>query len=163
MKLLIPLIMALTGLAAGAGAGWYLRAPPPEESAAEATQEEVARDVAAHAADDAAGSNRETLRLANQFMVPLVREDRVHAIVVIGLALELTQGHDITLTRHEARLRAAFLQALFDHANMGGFEGVFTSGEVLLGLRGQLRAIAREQLGDVLRDVLITDLIRQEV
>lgn len=162
MKLLIPLIMALFGLAAGAGAGWYLRPPPPDESASETVQEEDARNVAARAADESRSGDHETLRLTNQFMVPLVRDDRVYAIVVIGLALELTQGHDITLARHEARLRAAFLQALFDHANMGGFEGVFTSGEVLLGLRGQLRAIAREQLGASLRDVLITDLIRQE-
>ena len=163
MKLLIPLIMALTGLAAGAGAGWYLRAPVSDENALETTQEEDAREVTARAHDAPQAGESETLRLTNQFMVPLVRDDRVRAIVVIGLALEVSKGHDITLGLHEARLRAAFLQALFDHANTGGFDGVFTSGEVLLGLRGQLRAIAREQLGASLRDVLITDLIRQEV
>lgn len=162
MKLLTPLVMVLAGLSAGAGAGWYMRPPPPDEASPETAAQASTAPLAVRPEDDRQGGNGETLRLTNQFMVPLVREDRVHAVVVIGLALELSQGHDISLVRQEARLRAAFLQALFDHANMGGFEGVFTSGEVLLGLRGQLRAIAREQLGESLRDVLITDLIRQE-
>ena len=176
MKALVPLILVLFGLTAGAGAGWFLRPPAPETGntqspsdngadrrgptqgqAQDSTEREARRRTAA-----AETGKRETLKLPNQFLVPLVSEDRLRAVVVIGLALELSEGHDVSLARQEARLRAGFLQALFDHANMGGFEGIFTSGEVLLSLRRQLRDIAREQLGDAVHDVLITELMRQD-
>lgn len=164
MKALIPLILVLFGLAAGAGAGWFMRAPAP----ANADARDASGAAAGSQAGSAAASSRpanggtESLQMSNHFMVPLVEEERVQAVVVIGLALEMAAGHGVTLSRHEARLRAGFLQALFDHANMGGFEGVFTSGETLLTLRRRLRDIAREELGEPLRDVLITDLMRQE-
>ncbi|MCC5988429.1 MAG: flagellar basal body-associated protein FliL [Pararhodobacter sp.] len=166
MKVLIPLVLVLFGLAAGAGAGWFMRASATADArdasgAAEGTAADSAAGFAA-ASSRPAGGGTESLQLSNQFMVPLVEEERVRAVVVIGLALEMAAGHGVTLSRHEARLRAGFLQALFDHANMGGFEGVFTSGETLLTLRRRLRDIAREELGDSLRDVLITDLMRQE-
>lgn len=163
MKLLIPLLLALAGLAAGAGAGWYMRPPPPP--AASAAPENGAEGAAgmAHAATPRPEStSSETLPMTGQFLVPLVAGGGMHAVVVIGLALELPTDHGVTLSRHEARLRAGFLQALFDHANLGGFEGVFTSGENLLNLRRRLRDIAREELGDTVRDVLITELMRQE-
>ena len=41
------------------------------------------------------------------------------SMVVIGLALDLAPGHDFNLSRDEPRLRAVFLQLLFDHAQQG--------------------------------------------
>lgn len=173
MKALIPLILILAGLVAGAGAGWFMRPPATVPHSAE-MPEDAAPGTASGAREGAREGGRavavavpekgdlKTLRLPNQFLVPLVSEDRVRAVIVIGLALELSAGHDLSMSLHEARLRASFLQALFDHANLGGFDGVFTSGEVLLGLRRKLRAIAREELGDAVHDVLITELMRQE-
>ncbi|MCC6000547.1 MAG: flagellar basal body-associated FliL family protein [Pararhodobacter sp.] len=150
--MLLPILLALVGLLAGTGAGWFMRPAPPEPESAEATTEPV----------DTAPAQTETLRLPSQFLVPVIHDGRMRAMVVIGLALEVEAGQDITLARHEARLRAAFLQAMFDHANLGGFDGVFTSGEVLHGLRRALRDIARAELGTGVHDVLITDLVRQE-
>lgn len=100
--------------------------------------------------------------MPNQFLIPLIAEGRVRAMVVVGLALDLLPGHGVDLQRHEARLRAVFLQVLFDHANLGGFDGVFTSGEALLGLRRTLLEAARLELGRHVHDVLVTELMRQE-
>ena len=104
----------------------------------------------------------ETVRLPNQFVVPVIVDGRVQAMVVIGLALELDVGHSFSLATDEARIRAVFLQLLFDHANIGGFNGLFTSGEALLSLRRLLREAARTELGSEVQDVLITELLRQE-
>ena len=79
-----------------------------------------------------------------------------------ALTLELAAGHNVNLARDEPRLRAIFLQMLFDHANLGGFEGVFTSGEALLTLRRALRDAARAEIGQGMQDVLITEILRQE-
>ena len=154
MKKLLPLLLLLIGLGAGTGAGWVLR-PHPE------AQDAHAED--AHAAEaQAPVLATQTVRLPNQFIVPLIEEGRVRAMVVIGLALELAEGHTFSLPDSEPRLRAVFLQRLFDHANLGGFDGVFTSGEVLLALRRILTEAAAPVVGPDLRDVLITELLRQE-
>ncbi|MCC5972236.1 MAG: flagellar basal body-associated FliL family protein [Pararhodobacter sp.] len=150
MKKLLPVILALVGLLAGAGAGWTLR---PGTGTGDP-------ENAPHYSP--APSHTETLRLPGQFVVPILDEGRVRSLVVMSLALELAEGHGVSLQNQEARLRAVLLQVMFDHANIGGFEGVFTSGEALLALRRTLREAAREEIGAALHDVLITELLRQE-
>jgi hypothetical protein len=151
MKKLLPLLLLLIGLGAGVGAGWVLRPQPDPEAEAEHAEDAPPPVVAT-----------QTVRLPNQFIVPLIEEGRVRAMVVIGLALELAEGNTFSLPDEEPRLRSVFLQRLFDHANLGGFDGTFTSGEVLLALRRILTEAAAPIIGPDLRDVLITELLRQE-
>lgn len=169
MKKLLPVLLLLIGLGAGVGAGWVLR-PEPEAATPEVAGHDAPAEDAPHAAAAPAMTSHytppagetETIRLPNQFVVPLIEDGRVRAMVVIGLALELAVGHDFSLARNEPRLRAVFLQLLFDHANIGGFEGLFTSGETLLALRRTLAEAARAEIGPAVQDVLITELLRQE-
>lgn len=178
MKKLLPILLLFIGLGGGAGAGWFLQ-PHAEEPAANTHAQDDRHEDDSHAADshaedaahEDAGStghyapapaDTETIRLPNQFVVPLIDEGRVRAMVVIGLALELEAGTEFSLSANEPRLRAVFLQLLFDHANLGGFEGMFTSGEALLSLRRTLREAARIEIGAEVNDVLITELLRQE-
>jgi flagellar protein FliL len=153
MKLILPVILAILGVALGGGAGWMLRPPPPDivEPEGDAVPPPPPAPVAT-----------ETLRLNNQFIVPLIADGQIRSMVVIGLALELAQGHSVTLPRDEPKLRAVFLQHLFDYANLGGFDGVFTSGEALTGLRRGLREQAQAELGSAVQNVLITELVRQD-
>jgi hypothetical protein len=175
MRKILPILLLVIGLAAGAGAGWFLR-PAADPVAAgthgatgDAQDAAVHQDAAATAGHgenvsqyQPAPSDSETVRLANQFVVPLIEDGRVRAMVVIGLALELTPGHQYSPANDEPRLRAVFLQLLFDHANIGGFDGIFTSGEALLALRRTLVEAARVEVGAEVHDVLITELLRQE-
>ena len=62
----------------------------------------------------------------------------------------------------EPRLRDAFLQVLFDHSNLGGFDGVFTSAANMRALRNALRTEAQRIIGPNVYDVLITDIVRQD-
>ena len=174
MKKLLPILLLIIGLGAGGGVGWFLQphaeaAAPAADAAAgsgneddsHATETELwAAATTGHYAPPP--TDTETVRLPNQFVVPLISEGRVRALVVIGLALEFELGHTFSMPDHEPRLRAVFLQLLFDHANLGGFDGVFTSGEALLALRRTLREAARTELGPKLYDVLITALVRQD-
>lgn len=174
MKKLLPILLLLIGLGAGAGAGWFLK--PAPEAQDESTAAHADDPADGHGAAPAAASGHgasashaapasgptEVVRLPNQFVVPLITEGRVRAMVVIGVALELSVGHSFSLATDEARLRAVFLQRLFDHANIGGFDGIFTSGEALLALRRTLLETARGEVGPMVQDVLITELLRQE-
>jgi hypothetical protein len=104
----------------------------------------------------------EAAKLSNQFVVPVVRDDRVAAMVVMALSVEVTAGMTSTVFENEPKLRDALLLVLFDHANAGGFDGPFTELSNLETLRAALREAAQAELGADVVDVLITDLARQD-
>ncbi len=83
-------------------------------------------------------------------------------MVVLSLSLEVSAGNAEAVYAREPRLRDAFLQALFDHANTGGFRGAFTDGSNLVILRRALKEKATALLGGMVRDVLITEIARQD-
>lgn len=148
MRLLLPIILALAGLVAGAGAGFLLRPLPPESEQSTTT---------------APQTDPEFFRLNNQFIVPVVEGGQVSAMVILSLSLELGTGGGGDIFRHEPKLRDAFLRVLFDHANSGGFSGVFTDNATVLLLRRALLEAAHTVVGAGVRNVLITDLVRQDM
>lgn len=165
-RLLLPLILALGGLGAGVGAGLFLK---PEEAPGEAGEAVTAEGHAA-GEDSASGEDEhqddgtgpEYVKLNNQFVVPVVQEGRVAAMVVLSLSLEVEAGNTEAVYQREPKLRDVFLQVLFDHANVGGFSGSFTDGSNLVVLRTSLKEAAALVLGTTVRDVLITDIARQD-
>ncbi len=161
---LIPVILALGGLGAGVGAGLALRPPPevvePEEGhAAEATDSHVAEPK--HEGDDAEAAH-DYVKLNNQFVVPVVENGRVVSLVVLSLSLEVELGQTAAIFEREPKIRDAFLQVLFDHANTGGFKGSFTNTTRMTVLRNSLREMAQKTLGPTVSDVLIMDIVRQD-
>ena len=159
MKLLLPLLLAVIGLSAGAGAGLFLGsgnpdcgAPPCEEAAK--TQEE---------AEKPAQDEPEYVRLQNQFVIPVVRDELVRSLVVMSLSLETRPGVVDSIYSKEPKLRDALLRVLFDHAHMGGFDGAFTESGRLSALRVALLEAAQSVNGRDISDILITDIVRQEM
>jgi hypothetical protein len=158
LKKLLPVVLALLGLAGGVGAGLVLR---PESKAEDHVTSETAEGSDEDAADSA-DSGPEYVKLNNQFVVPVVEQGRVAAMVVLSLSLEMAPGNTETVYDREPKLRDVFLQVLFDHANVGGFSGSFTDGSNLIVLRTSLKEAAALILGTTVRDVLITDIARQD-
>lgn len=182
MKMLIPVILAIIGLAGGVAAGHFLKpAPDPAEMA------EGGHDAAPAPAVDHGGGHSdpppedpstipvaadhnpeddakyEYIALDKQFIVPLVNETRVQAMIILSLSLEATvDGVDLA-HRRSPKLRDVFLQVLFRHAHSGGFNGVFTGGQAMADLRAGLRDAAKGVLGDAVNDVLVTDIVRQDM
>ena len=106
---------------------------------------------------------REYVKIANQFVVPVVERETLSSLVVISLSLEVKKGLGERIHTYEPKLRDAFLQVLFDHANMGGFRGAFTRSDVLDPLRTALREAAQRDIGKGVYDVLIIEISRQDV
>lgn len=151
---LLPVILAVLGLAAGAGAGIVLRpAPDPEEEGEAATEAPAEVDPSALP---------EFVKLSNQFVIPVIDGGRVASLVILSLSLEVATGNTANVYAREPRLRDALLQVMFDHANTGGFRGSFTDGANLVLLRSAMRETARRVLGDMVQDVLISDIVRQD-
>ena len=159
MKKLLPLILLLIGSGAGVGAGIFLRPEPPELTEEErATLEEKAEAERA----EAKAAEKEYVKLSNQFVVPVIEEEQVAALVVMSLSVEVVAGQESAVFAKEPKLRDSFLQVLFDHANTGGFDGVFTSPLNLSTLQRALREIAQRDFGDGITDVLIQEIARQD-
>ena len=169
LRKLLPLLLALVGLGGGVGAGLVLRPAPghaTEGAAPVATGEhgDATTETAAasgHDGEPEAGEP-EYVKLNNQFIVPVVEEGRVAAMVVLSLSLEVGAGNTEAVYQREPKLRDVFLQVLFDHANTGGFSGSFTDGSNLVVLRTSLKEAAAMVLGTAVNDVLITDIARQD-
>lgn len=146
---ILPILLVLIGLGAGLGAGLFLRpASEPVEVKEEKSEE--------------APAISEFVKLNNQFVIPVVEQGRVSALVIISLSVEVTLGATEAVFTQEPKLRDAMLQIMFDHANAGGFKGVFTDGANLIVLRRALTESAQKIMGDVIKDVLISDLSRQD-
>lgn len=179
MKKLLPLVLLLVGAGAGVGAGVFLRpdatthiadldgAELPEEENGSEQKENAYNDENAEKAQDAAvgesNGNSEYVKLQNQFVVPLVAGDKVIALVVMALSVEVHEGKRELVLQREPKLRDSILQVLFDHANVGGFEGNFTDAQVMGRLRASLNEVAQRDLGkDNALGVLIEEIARQD-
>ncbi|MBF9035253.1 flagellar basal body-associated protein FliL [Rhodobacterales bacterium HKCCE2091] len=187
LRILLPVILLILGLAGGIGAGIMLSGGGEETAAADDGHGETAAGDHGEdagdghgetAGDDGHGDDHgaadsgpvspgssedlEYVRLNNQFVVPVVREGTVRSLVVMSLTVEVGSGVSETVFDREPRLRDAFLRVMFSHANAGGFDGSFTSPTSLNPLRSGLRDAARDVLGPSVNDVLIVDIVRQD-
>ena len=173
MRMLIPVILLLLGIGGGVGAAKFLL-PPPEEAAMADIAAAPCGDVPAadhapstaetgHDAPAGDAAAREYARMNNQFVVPVVENGRVAAMVVLSISVEVAAGTTDKVFAAEPKLRDVFLQTLFDHANNGGFEGAFTNATNMRNLRAALRVVARDIVGPDVSDVLIIDILRQDV
>ncbi len=156
---LLPLLLLLFGVAAGAGAGFVLR--PETESVQVENPAMPGKDHAAPAPETPIAS--EIVKLNNQFVIPLVAKDRITALMVLSLSVETAAGRTSEIYDREPKLRDVLLQALFNHANRGGFDGEFTKARNMDVLRLELAEAASEVLGDAIMGVLITEIARQDI
>lgn len=165
---LLPIILAAIGVGGGIGAGLALK-PEPSEMAMENPCGDVHHEPASHEEEheeDEAHEAEETLeyvKLNNQFLIPVVADEMVQSLVVMTLSVEVKAGQGEVIYSREPKLRDAFLQVLFDHANIGGFRGEFTNAKNLDVLRGALTEVAQTIAGDSVNGILITDIARQDV
>lgn len=149
IRKLIPVLLVVIGVGVGIGAGLFLRpAPDPE---AKKVVEEIPPEL-----------QPDYVKMNNQFVIPIVENGRVGSVVILALSLEVNAGSSDAVFAKEPKLRDAFLQTLFDHANAGGFRGSFTDGANIVLLRRALLEVAQSTMPDTILDVLIADIARQD-
>lgn len=165
MRKILPILLALIGLGAGVGAGVLLRPAHVDEALSGEPCGDVPKE---HATDEASGTEEpetplyEYVKINNQFVIPVVSDGAVASLVILTLSLEVKTGTAQKVYSVEPKLRDAFLQVLFDHANTGGFNGAFTDSNNMDLLRNALFETARNILAEDVSDVLIADIIRQD-
>ncbi len=160
IKKILPLVLLLVGAGTGIAAGVFLRPTPVPEAAADGA--DLAKVEAGEKEENDSPLEREYFKMSNQFVVPVIKQDEVQALVVMSLSVEVPIGQKDAIYSVEPKLRDSFLQVLFDHANIGGFDGAFTNANNLAVLRGALREVAQKDLGEQISDVLIVEIARQD-
>lgn len=160
---LLPVIFLLLGTGAGVGAGLFLHTPAaPAVDAEEQSDEDDFFAQAKHSEGEEEDETRDYVKLTNQFIVPIVADDEVKSMIVMSLSLETVPGMTEAVFAREPKLRDVFLRVLFDHANVGSFNGRFTDPGKLDVLRKSLLAVAQREMGADVTDVLIVDIARQD-
>lgn len=158
-KLLIFSVLGLlVGGMAGGGAGLFLA---PED---QAELETTAPSVPAETGEQVEQPEDTEVAFADfsdQFIIPIVGDNEVEAMVVLRISIEVDEPALQNVYDMEPKLRAAFLQSLFNHANNGGFDANFTAFSAMDSLRRELGQVARNVVGPSVREVLILDVIRQ--
>lgn len=165
MKFLVPLLIALLGLGAGVGAGLWLKpAPEPAETAcAEEDEACAAANPFQRVAAPATPQNVVYVPMDKQFVVPVFSNERVGAMVVMSLSIETSPEAEATVRAVQARLRDSFLAVMFRHANTGGFDGAYTTGQKIEDLRASLLQASRSVLpGTPVSAIMITEIARQD-
>lgn len=165
MRKLIPLVFLVTGLTLGVGAAVLLdpeaaKAPSDQEPTASEKEKTATKSKSEKKMDE--GQDYEYLKMTKQFVVPLVTKSEISGLATLSLSLGLRAGTSDRYYIKEPKLRDSFLRVLFDHANMGGFDGAFTKPGNLDPLRSALLDVARIELGDDVQEVLIIDIARQD-
>jgi flagellar protein FliL len=161
MRKILPILLALLGLGAGVGGGIMLRPAPMADAAMEGASHDAAPADAEHAEGDPETAP-EFVKLSNQFVIPVLEDGRIASMVIMSINLEVTAGSTEAVFSLEPKLRDGFLQTLFNHANAGGFRGSFTDSANMVNLRTALMEVAKAALGDMVKDVLIVDIGRQD-
>jgi len=151
--------LVLVGVGAGVAAGVFLR---PEEKSVPMEDGPEKATIQSGNSELSQDSLREYVKMNNQFVIPVVKDAGVQALVVLSLSLEVPAGQKDAIYSREPKLRDSFLQVMFDHANVGGFDGEFTNANNLDVLRNALREAAQKDMGDQISDVLIVEIARQD-
>ena len=88
MAKLLPVLLLIIGVGIGGGAGLALKTPPED------CPEEPCPEAAADDEEEKAETEPNYVRLKNQFVIPVVRDDRVHSLVVMddGRVFSFGQG-----------------------------------------------------------------------
>lgn len=162
-KLLLPILLLLIGTGSGVGAGFFLKEPELEDHAEHPCGDPAETQMAETVPKpEEIAIETEYAKLNNQFVVPVVDDERVVAMVVLSLSVEVAAGNKDVIFQTEPKLRDAFLQVMFDHANIGGFSGNFTTTANMRILREELLRAADAVVGSNALDILILDIVRQD-
>jgi hypothetical protein len=104
----------------------------------------------------------EFLKFKRQFVVPVVNEDRVGALVLLNIGISLSGDVKDELYQLEPKFRDAFMRELLGMSNSGYFNDELTDPQTYEILRETLLRAAKEIEKDGVKDILILDFARQD-
>lgn len=102
------------------------------------------------------------LKFKRQFVVPVMTQGKIDALVIMNLNLELSSEAPDNAYSLEPKLRDAITRELLALSNEGVFGANLTSAESYENVRRTLLSASKAVLPDGIQDLLILDIARQE-
>ncbi len=184
MKMLLPILLAVIGIAVGGAVGYAFKpAPEPTEehaadgehgAAAEHGEKAGHGDMKAkgHGDGDAHGSGLSEklseatdsayIALSRKRIGRFTRENGRKAFVAIDITLEMAPDDGARATDHEPKILDAFLRTLVSFAATAAFDDHAAASHTLRELNSELLKAARAVLEESVRAVLISNLLTQD-
>jgi hypothetical protein len=163
MKKLLPLLSLILGLGGGVGAAIVLAPPDTTPASDESGKTETPSEDTAKSSDPVAAEDMEIVKLPNQFVVPVMVNKRVIAMVILTVALQVEDGTGDDIRTLEPKIRDTFLEELFGLAALGVFEDEIVSRQSMSLVRTALTERTKTLLDQKGAKVFITDMARQDV
>lgn len=102
------------------------------------------------------------INFKRQFVVPVLKDNAVDALILINLGLEVPANKRDDMFRLEPRFRDAFIRELLQMSDDGYFDQELTSPDTYEILRETLSRAASDISEGGVNDILILDLSRQD-
>jgi len=169
MKKLLPVILAVLGLAGGLVGGSLMKPVAMAEDAHAVAggdgHGKPAKSDHGDGHDDHAGSGEKSdtiyVGLKKPFFAPVLRGNNKHTLVRLDIHLEVPADLEGEIEKHEPKLRDGFLRAVMNFAHEGGFSRVHGSDGFEI-LSDDLLLSARSVVGDKVKKVLIGEILTRE-
>lgn len=165
IKKLLPFLALAAGLASGGTAAVFVTRDNSETADAALDGEPTTHNAQPTAAALAqqAPESFEIVKMPSQFVVPVITDTRVRAMVILNVALEVETGSGDQVRALEPKLRDEFLAELFGLAAHDGFKDDLITRQTLEIVKHALTERSKEVLKLPFVNVLITDMARQDV
>lgn len=179
MKQIIPAIIAAIFVVLGAGGALFMKgafssggeaAASSDGHGAEASGHGEAKASGhggggAHGAKSSAGTSGdvEYFKFSREFIVPLTRGERVDALVIINLNLEIDKSISGQIYGMEPKLRDNIMSTLIRLSNEGVALADLTNPENYETIRSMILGNLRELVPNGLENVLILDMAKQHI
>ena len=111
---------------------------------------------------DTASSSVSYLKFKRQFVVPVMDQGKIEALVIMNLNLELNENAPENVYSLEPKLRDAIMRELLTMSDNNIFGKKLTSAESYETLRDTLLRASEAVVPEGIKDVLILDIARQE-
>lgn len=135
--------------------------PPQEEHAAASSHDSPPAEHGGSSGHGEVAEGPAWFTFPSQFFVPLMRNGDMGAMMIVTLTIETEAAQLDSIRQQEHRLRDALLRQLMIQANIGGFDGNFTTEPVQKVLREELLKAARSATDLPIDAVLVEDIARQ--
>lgn len=180
MKQLIPALIAGVFIVAGGAGGFYVKnmgsaeastAPSGdgEESSGHGEEKSSGHDKpkadkGGHGEEESAGSGDVTYyKFTREFVVPLIRNERVESLVIINLNLEVDSSESQKLFSMEPKLRDNIMTTLIKLSNDGDTLHTLTNVDHYETIRSMVLTNLQDAISHNIRNVLILDMAKQDL
>ncbi len=138
-------------------------AEKPEKKSEKKSDKKDAHGKDSHGKDSATTSDVIYYKFSREFVVPIIRDSRVHSLIILNLNLEADAAMSQKLFEMEPKLRDNIMTTLITLSNDGSTFESMTNIQNYESIRSLLLMNLQTVMSSGIRNVLIVDFAKQDI